>query len=99
MFSSGKRPRDKQPAAAIHVDATDKGAHESGAGALGSSSAAAREAAGWRAAAARVLGPLLWDVVDPRGTFRKRWDMLMVLALAFLIVEVPLVVCFGVVYG
>ncbi|KIZ01636.1 potassium voltage-gated channel, subfamily H(eag-related), member 6 [Monoraphidium neglectum] len=50
------------------------------------------------AAAKRLLRLALWDVIDPRCSFRKRWDVLMVLQLVFLVLEVPYVVCFGIQY-
>ncbi|KAI8464208.1 MAG: hypothetical protein J3K34DRAFT_462033 [Monoraphidium minutum] len=55
--------------------------------------------AGWRPAARRALAAALWDVIDPRGGFRKRWDLLLLLEVAFLVIMVPFVMCFGITYG
>ncbi len=51
------------------------------------------------AAAGKLMRQLLWDVIDPRGSFRKHWDSLLLLAMAFLIIEVPFVTCFDVTYA
>jgi hypothetical protein len=40
----------------------------------------------------------LWRVLDPRGPFHLFWDMLLLIQLAYLVVQVPFVVCFGVTY-
>ncbi|GBF93983.1 potassium voltage-gated subfamily H(eag-related) member [Raphidocelis subcapitata] len=48
--------------------------------------------------AARLARAALWDVLDPRGPFHKCWDSLLLAQLAYLIVQVPFVVCFGIQY-
>jgi hypothetical protein len=93
------------PVCPIHVDASESYpdstfwvAQGGGAGdSMRSAAKCAAELSCW-AAAKRLLRLALWDVIDPRCSFRKRWDVLMVLQLVFLVLEVPYVVCFGIQY-